>query len=113
VSGGGHEEEHPGRLGPRVEEGVRASGRNKHETSRSAPEHRVAGPGLPRAPVVADAGAWVEGEQVKFAFQDVEDLLGLLIQLRPVEHPDMLMVLQVPCGAEDLRLFNRIATSCD
>src|SRR5260370_16387758 len=53
VAGRGYEEEHPGRLGPWVEEGVRAAGGNEHETSPSAPEYRGAAPPLPRAPVPA------------------------------------------------------------
>jgi RibD C-terminal domain len=79
----GCEEEHPGRFGSWVEEGVRAAGGNEHEPSRPAPEHRGAGRRLPGAPVAAGLGSRLEGEQVEFAFQHVEQLFGLLMQMPP------------------------------
>jgi len=68
VPGGGDEEEHPGRLGSRVEEGVWASGGYVHEASRPRAVHRGAGRRFPGTPVAVDPGgrARLEGEQVEF-----------------------------------------------
>jgi hypothetical protein len=75
-------EKHPGRDDAPVSESMRAARRHEHETARTAPDGAGAVGRLPRCPVRAGAGPRLEGEQIKLAFQDVEHLLGVPVQVR-------------------------------
>jgi hypothetical protein len=92
----GDEEQHAGRDGPRVGEGVGIPGRYKHRGARPAAHHLRPGSRLPALPIARSPGHGLEGEQVEFAVEYVEQFLGALVQVRAdVEAlPDSLHVAQ-------------------
>src|SRR6266516_4118071 len=78
----GDQEQHAGRRGSAVGEGVRAAGWDEHGGARPAAHHPDTGGRLPAAPVARGPDLRLEGEQVEFAVQDIEQLLGVAVQMR-------------------------------
>jgi hypothetical protein len=72
-----------GRRGPRVGEGVRTAGRHEHDAALAAAGDLRSAGRLPGRPVAGRPDPRLESEQIEFALQDVEQLLGLGVPVRP------------------------------
>jgi hypothetical protein len=67
---------------------VGAPGRDEHDRARAAAGDPCAGGGLPAAPVAGGPYLRLEGEQVEFAVEDVEQFFCRVVQVRAdVEAP--------------------------
>ncbi len=75
-------EEHLRRLAARVAESMRDSGRHEHECARAAGDHRLARFRFPPMPIADRPVDRLEGEDVKLAFNDVEDLFANGVHMR-------------------------------
>jgi DNA-binding transcriptional LysR family regulator len=87
VPGRGDQEQHLGRCRSRIPERVGAAWRHVHEAARPAARHGGAASRLPFSPVGARPGRGFEGEQVKFAVDDVERFLSVLVHVRADVEP--------------------------
>ena len=68
--------------GLRIRKRMWTPGRNEHATARSTMNHLSTRLGRPRIPAVRRTDPRLEGHEVQFPFQNIEQLLAVRVEVR-------------------------------